>query len=171
MKDAIKKADELMREGKPSAAIPLIKDALKKDSQNAYAHYLLGIARMKCGRFFLAKQALETANQLLPRHSENLRSLGWVKVMLGELEKGRNDLREAISLDLMNHLPYIDLAMSYVHYFDFTQGREWLERGAALAPKDPYVLHNFATAKKNGERVFKIFRKRNEKNEGGKNES
>ena len=137
-----------MREGKPSLAIPIIKDVLRADTQDSYAHYLLGIARMKCGRFLLAKQAFETANQLLPRHSENLRSLGWVKVMLGAVEEGRNDLREAISLDLMNHLPYIDLAMSYFHYFDFVQGREWLERGAALASKDPFVLHNLAMAKK-----------------------
>ena len=38
--------------------------------------------------------------------------------------------------------------MSYFHYFDFAQGREWLERGAALASKDPFVLHNLAMAKK-----------------------
>ena len=147
MDERIKKADDLMRQGKSSLAVSIIKDVLKEMPEEPYLHYLLGIARMKCVRFFLAKRALEKADQLMPNHAENLRSLGWVKVMLGKVEEGRNDLRKAISLDLMNHLSYIDLAMSYFHYFDFKEGKEWLERGRALAPKDPYVLTNIKTAK------------------------
>jgi len=147
MDDRIKKADELVRAGKASAAVTIIKEMLKETPDDPYLHYLLGIARMKCGRFFLAKRALEKANQLLPRHAENLRSLGWVKVMLGQIDEARNDLRDAISLDLMNPLAYIDLAMSYFNYFDFKGGREWLKRGRALSPRDPYVLHNLKTAK------------------------
>jgi Flp pilus assembly protein TadD len=147
MDERIKKADELMKQGKSSLAVSIIKDILKEMPEDPYLYYLLGIARMKCMRFFLAKRALEKADQLLPNHAENLRSLGWVKVMLGQVEEGRNDLRRAINLDLMNHLSYIDLAMSYFHYFDFKEGEEWLERARALAPKDPYVLQNFKTAK------------------------
>ena len=142
MKEEIKKADDLMRQGESSSAVSVIKGALKETPNDPYLHYLLGIARMKCGRLFLAKKALERANQLLPRHAENLRSLGWVKVMLGQLEEGRNDLREAISLDLTNPLAYLDLAMSYFHYFDLKEGMEWLERGRALAPKDLFTLHS-----------------------------
>ncbi|MDP2820610.1 MAG: hypothetical protein Q8O39_00155 [bacterium] len=147
MDEKIKKANDLIQKGKSSLAVSIIKDVLKEALEDPYLHYLLGIARMKCGRFFLAKKALEKANQLLPRHAENLRSLGWVKVMLGQLGEGRNDLREAISLDLMNPLAYIDLAMSYFHYFDFKEGMEWLERGRALAPKDTFVLYNLKVAK------------------------
>ncbi len=147
MEEKIKKADDLMRRGESSRAVGVIKDALKEEPEGPYLHYLLGIARMKCGRFFLSREALEKANQLLPRHSENLRSLGWVKVMLGQIGEGRNDLREAISLDLMNPLAYIDLAMSYFHCCDFKEGMEWLERGRALAPKDSFVLDNLKTAR------------------------
>lgn len=147
MDEKIKKANDLIQKGKSSLAVSIIKDVLKETPEDPYLHYLLGIARMKCGRLFLAKKALEKTNQLLPHHAENLRSLGWVKVMLGQLEEGRNDLRETISLDLMNPLAYIDLAMSYFHYFDFKEGMEWLERGRALAPKDPFVLYNLKIAK------------------------
>ena len=147
MEEKIKKANDLIQKGKSSLAVSIIKDVLRETPDDPYLHYLLGIARMKCGRLFLAKKALEKANQLLPRHAENLRSLGWVKVMLGQLEEGRNDLRETISLDLMNPLAYIDLAMSYFHYFDFKKGMEWLERGRALAPKDHFILYNFKVAK------------------------
>ncbi len=147
MEEEIKKADDLMRKGESSLAVTVIKEALRETPEHLYLYYLLGIARMKCGRLFLAKKALEKANRLLPRHAENLRSLGWVKVMLGQLDEGRNDLREAISLDLMNPLAYIDLAMSYFHYFDFKEGREWLERSRALAPKDPFILYSVKMAK------------------------
>ncbi len=148
MEKKIKEADNLIRQGKSSLAVIVIKDVLKEAPEDPYSHYLLGIARMKCLRFFLAKRAFEKANQLLPNKAENLRSLGWVKVMLGQLEEGRKDLREAISLDLVNPLAYIDLAMSYFHYFDFEEGKQWLERALSLAPEDQFLLDNAKIAKK-----------------------
>ncbi len=144
----IEKADSLLKRNKPSQAVIILKEAIKEFPDNVYLYYLLGIARMKCCRFFLAKRALEKANKLDPDNSENLRSLGWVKVMLGELEQGRKNLREAINLDLTNHLAYLDLAMSYFHFYEFEEGLEWLGRAKALAPKDTYVLHNSEIAEK-----------------------
>jgi len=144
----VEKADSLLRKNKPSEAVTVIKDAIKEFPDDSYLYYLLGIARMKCCRFFLAKRALEKADKLKPNNSENLRSLGWVKVMLGNLEEGRNDLRNAINLNLTSPLAYLDLAMSYFHFYDFEQGFEWLERAKALAPKDPYILYNSDMANK-----------------------
>ncbi|MBU2219641.1 hypothetical protein KJ665_00675 [Patescibacteria group bacterium] len=148
MENKIKEADNLIRQGKSSLAVIVIKSALKEAPEYPYLHYLLGIARMKCLRFFLAKRAFEKANHLLPNNAENLRSLGWVKVMLGQLDEGRKDLREAISLDLVNSLAYMDLAMSYFHYFDFKEGKQWLERALSLAPEDQFLLDNAKIAKK-----------------------
>jgi len=148
LKKKIKKADSLLRKNKPSEAVSVVKEAIKEFSDNAYLYYLLGIARMKCCRFFLAKRALEKADKLDPENPENLRSLGWVKVMLGNLQEGRNDIRDAINLDLTNPLAYIDLAMSYIHFYEFEQGFEWLDRAKALAPKDTFVLYNSEMAEK-----------------------
>ncbi len=145
--EKIKKADYLMTQKRYSEAIFELKKALDIFSEQDYLYYLLGIARMKCGRFFLAKQALEKANMLSPKHSENLRSLGWAKVMLSEFEEARKDLREAISLDMTNTLAYLDLAMSYFNCLDFKQGFEWLERAKALDPQDQFVLENYRIAK------------------------
>lgn len=144
----IKKADSLMRKNKPSQAATVLKEAIKEFSDNAYLYYLLGIARMKCCRFFLAKRALEKADELDPQNPENLRSLGWVKVMLGNLQEGRNDLRGAINLNLTNPLAYLDLAMSYFHFYEFEEGFEWLNRAKALAPRDSYILYNSEIAEK-----------------------
>jgi tetratricopeptide (TPR) repeat protein len=144
----IKEADSLLRENKASKAVTVVKEAIKDFPENAYLYYLLGIARIKCCRFFLAKRALEKADKLDPKNPENLRSLGWVRVMLGNLEEGRTDLRNAISLDLVNPLAYLDLAMSYFHFYEFEEGLEWLNRAKALASEDPYILSNSETAEK-----------------------
>ena len=146
IKNKIEEADSLMREGKSSEAVFVLKEAIRFSTEEPYLYYLLGIARMKCGRFFLAKRALEKANQLLPNNAQNLRSLGWIKVMLGELEEGRKNLRESINLDLISPFAYLDLAMSYFQYFEFEQGSEWLERAKALSPEDPFVLENYNIA-------------------------
>ncbi len=147
-KKKVKKADSLLRKNKPSEAVTVVKEAIRELPDNAYLYYLLGIARMKCCRFFLAKRALEKADKLDSNNSENLRSLGWVKIMLGDLKEGRNDLRSAINLNLVSPLAYLDLAMSHFHFYEFEQGFEWLKRAEALTSKDSFVLHNSEMAEK-----------------------
>ena len=159
----IRKADDLIRKGQSSSAVSIIKEAINFAPEMTYLHYLLGIARMKCGRFFLAKKALEKADQLEPNRSDNLRSLGWVKVMLGNIEEARTDLRKAISLDLTDPLAYVDLAMSYFHYYEFKEGFEWIERAKALDPNNPYILSNYQTAKETEKEFLKYSKKQLEK--------
>lgn len=146
--ERIKEVDFLIKEGKPSEAVFMIKEMIKIFPQESYLYYILGVARMRCGRCVLAKKALEKAKQIYPMDSANLRSLGWVKIMLGELEQGRKDLRESISLDLTDPLAYLDLAMSYFQHFEFEQGFEWLDRAKALDPQDPFILKNYEIVEK-----------------------
>jgi len=163
MEDKIKKAEKFISDGKPGLAVALIKEVIKESPENPFYFYLLGTARIKSARLFLAKEAFLKANELLPHNPENLRALGWAKVMLDEIEDGRKDLREAISLDLMNPFAYVDLAMSYFGYFDFKEGMEWLNRAKALAPKEPFVLQNFKTANEMQKHFSKFSEKQMEK--------
>lgn len=142
----IEEAEGLMRGGKANLAVSVLKETAKAFPQESYLHYLLGIARMKCGRFFLAQRAFLKADELTPRNAEIFRSLGYVKTMLGELEEGRNYLRESISLDLTNPLAYMDLAMSYFNCLEFEEGFEWLDRVKPLGAKDQFVLNNYKRA-------------------------
>ena len=146
MMNKIEEAEALMRQGKANLAVSVLKETVKSFPQESYLYYLLGIARMKCGRFFLAQRVFLKANELLPNHAEILRSLGYVKTMLGELDEGRNYLREAISLDLTNPLAYMDLAMSYFNCLEFEEGFEWLDRAKPLGAKDQFVLDNYKRA-------------------------
>ena len=136
------KANDLIVKGEAGKAVTLIKEVLQEDLEahdEAYTNYLLGIARTKCVRFSLARQALEKAVRMEPRNAEYLKSLGWAKVMLGEREAGRNDLRQAISLDLVNAAAYLDIAVSYLHDFEFEECKNWLDRADALRPGNELV--------------------------------
>ena len=161
--EKIEKADKLIKEGKAGQAVALIKEAIKESPNDPFYYYLLGTARIKSARLFLAKEAFLKANELLPRNAENLRALGWSKIMLDEIEEGRKDLREAISLDLMNYFAYADLAMSYFNYFDFKEGMDWLNRAIALSPKDPFILQNLKIAKEMQKQFSKVSEKQLEK--------
>jgi len=161
--EKIEKADKLIKEGKAGQAGALIKEAIKESPNDPFYYYLLGTARIKSARLFLAKEAFLKANELLPRNAENLRALGWSKIMLDEIEEGRKDLREAISLDLMNYFAYADLAMSYFNYFDFKEGMDWLNRAIALSPKDPFILQNLKIAKEMQKQFSKVSEKQLEK--------
>ena len=141
--EKIEKADKLIDEN-PSRAVTAIKEILKKRidllEDEAYLYYILGTARTKCGRFFLAKKAFEKANELLPNNSENLRNLGWVMFILNNVDEGRNYLRQAVSLDLVNSRSYIDLAVTYLRDFDFKESKEWVQRANALDPNNHVIL-------------------------------
>ncbi len=119
LKKQILEADSLLNKNKPLEAVLVLKETAKEFSDFPYLYYLLGVARTKCGLFHLAKRSFEKADKLDPNNSENLRGLGWAKIMLGETESGRNDLRCSINLNLTNPLSYLDLAKSYFDCFDF----------------------------------------------------
>jgi Flp pilus assembly protein TadD len=143
----INRADGLLNKNKPLEAVLVLKKTALEFPEYSYVHYLLGIARMKCGLFCLAIKSFEEAGRLFPNNPENLRSLGWTKIMLGEIEDGRSDLRDSINLNLTNARPYIDLAMSYFEHFDFKEGFAWLERARALDSKNKFILKEYKLAK------------------------
>jgi Flp pilus assembly protein TadD len=58
IEDKIREADSLIREGKPSSAVTILKEIIRDLPEEPYSHYLLGIARMKCGRFFWQRKRL-----------------------------------------------------------------------------------------------------------------
>jgi len=161
LSEKIEGADKLIDDN-PSKAVIAIKDILKRKvdllEDEAYLYYILGIARTKCGRFFLAKKAFEKANELLPNNSENLRNLGWTMFMLNDVDEGRNNLRQAISLDLMNSRPYVDLAVTYLRDFNFKESKEWVKRANALEPNNRIILETIKMIERS-EKDFNKFSK------------
>jgi len=159
LKKQILAADSLLNKNKPLEAVLILKEMTKEFPDFPYLHYLLGIARTKCGLFHLGKRDFEKADKLDPNNSENLRSLGWAKIMLGEAEDGRNDLRCSINLNLTNPLPYLDLAKSYFDCFDFDEAFAWYDRAKALNPKDKFILENYRFAEEMRNSFFNLSKK------------
>lgn len=139
LKKYLAEGDELLRQHKHPEAAMLLKRTAARFPHDSYVHYLLGIARMKWGLLLLAKQSFEKADELLPNHADHMRSMGWLQVLLGNLQEGRALLRQAISKDITNPNAYVDLAMSYFHFFEFEEGRKWLDIAKPLASDNEFV--------------------------------
>ena len=144
--EQINEADSLLSENKPLEAVLILKKVVGKFSNDPYGHYLLGIARTKCGLFNLAKKSFEKVNELDFNQPDNLRSLGWAKIMLGDIDEGRNDLRNSINSNLTDYRAYLDLAVSYFNHLDFDEGFAWLDRAKSLNPDDEFIIENYKFA-------------------------
>jgi tetratricopeptide (TPR) repeat protein len=149
-------ADFLLKIQEPFYALEILREGLKIDSENLDLRYLLGVAQQKANRFRLAEKEFEFVKSKKPFDPEIIRQLGWTKVMMGEIGEGRKLLREAISADLMNPLPYADLGASYIFTLDFEEGFRWLETAKNLKPEDHFISERIKEAKRM-ERDFQKF--------------
>ena len=163
LKKKIQEADRLLRKNKSIEAVLLLKKLVRNFPDFPYAHYLLGVARMKCGLFSLAKISFELANEKNPGNPENIRSLGWTKFMLGDIEKARSDLRDAINLDLTNATIYLDLAKTFFDRLNFDEGFAWIDRARNLDPRNKFISDNYEIAKRMKEDFFKLSEAEKEK--------
>ena len=139
LKKKLIRADSLIVGHKHIEAILFLKEIIKEFPHSGDAYYLLGCARERCGLFNLAKRSYERARELGFNNLDLLKNFGWLKIAMGKVEEGRNDLRNAINLNLMDSEPYLDLAVSYFNYLDFKEGFAWLDRAQALKPDDDLI--------------------------------
>ncbi len=140
-------ADFLLTLGEPFEALVVLREGLKINSEDLNLRYLLGVAQQKVNRFHLAEKEFEFVRERNPFDPEIQGQLGWTKVMRGGIEGGRKLLREAISADLTNPLPYIDLGASYILTLNFDEGFRWLETAKNLDPKNPFILEKIDWAR------------------------
>ena len=152
-------ADFLLKMGEPFEALSVLREGLEIDSESLDLRYLLGVAQQKANRFHLAEKEFEFMEKREPAEPEIKRQLGWTKIMMGKIEEGRKLLREAISTNLMNPLPYADLGASYIFTLDFGEGFRWLKTAKSLRPNDNFILERIKEAK----RMEKDFQKFPEK--------
>ena len=156
-------ADFLLKLGEPFEALNALREGLEIDPENLDLRYLFGVAQQKANRFRLAEKEFEFVRAKKSFDPEIKRQLGWTKVMMGEIEKGRKLLGEAISADLTNPAAYADLGASYIFTLDFEEGYHWLETAKNLDPKNPIVLDRIKQAKKMQKDFKKFPEKKKEK--------
>lgn len=152
-KSMMKKADALLSRGKFYKALCLLRKCFKIDNENLNLHYLFGVAQQKLWKLNLAEREFEFLRKKKPEDAEILRQLGWNKALRGELEEGRKLMREAINLDTLNPLSYVDLGTSFIMSFDFEEGLKWLEIAENLSFNSPHK--NFIRERSEGSKKFK----------------
>ena len=141
-------ADFLLHIDDVYSALSVLRQGIKIDPQDLDFRYLFAMAQIRACRFHLAQKELEFLLTKYPALLKLKKQLGWVKIMQGESEQGRNILREVISADMTNSDPYMDLGMSFAGSLDFEEGFRWLEIAKSLNPRDPLVLRGLDHAKK-----------------------
>lgn len=149
-------ADFLLEMMAPFEALNILREGMKTDSENLDLRYLYAISLQKCWFLNLAEKEFKFLKERDPKNPEILRQFGWTKVLKGKVEEGRGLLREAINLNLMDPLAYMDLGASYAMSLDFAESLNWMETARNLDTKNPFISEKIEETKKM-EREFEKF--------------
>ncbi len=88
--------------GEHAKAIDELRLALKEPSAAPYAHSILGAEYLRIGRYPAAVGELEEAVRLLPHEVANHSNLGYALYLVGQKDRGQEEVRLALSLDTHN---------------------------------------------------------------------
>jgi Flp pilus assembly protein TadD len=123
----------------PSEAAKVFRNATVIDSNNPYAHRMLGYSLMQSGDYGEAQEALKRSVTLAPTHAEGRVVLGKLCFDLGQEEEAEKEFKAAIDFDDAMSDPYFNLAYLYAKQGKKKQGREYyqmaMERGAQPDPE------------------------------------
>lgn len=118
----------------PDEAAKVFRNATVIDSNNPYAHRMLGYSLMRSGDYGDAQEALKRSVELAPTHAEGRVVLGKVCFDLGQEEEAEKEFKAAIDFDDAMPDPYFNLAYLYAKQGKKKQGLEYyrnaLQRGA-----------------------------------------
>jgi tetratricopeptide (TPR) repeat protein len=104
-KNAILKADTLVRTGDHKGAMVLLQEALVKYSRAApYIQNMLGIEYVAVGNFPAAKDAFANVIHAMPHISANYSNYALTLSALGENDQAEENLRTALALDDKNQI-------------------------------------------------------------------
>lgn len=124
-----------LRLNEPLEAVKAFRNATVIDSNNPYAHRMLGYSLMQTGDYGDAQEALKRSVTLAPTHAEGRVVLGKLCFDMGQEEEAEKEFKAAIDFDDAMPDPYFNLAFLYAKQGKKKQGLEFyqqaLERGAA----------------------------------------
>ncbi|MCW1920933.1 tetratricopeptide repeat protein [Luteolibacter arcticus] len=123
----------------PQDAAKVFRNATVIDSNNPYAHRMLGLSLMRTGDYGEAQEALKRSVTLAPTHAEGRVVLGKLCFDLGQEEEAEKEFKAAINFDDAMSDSYFNLAYLYAKQGKKKQGREYyqmaMERGAQPDPE------------------------------------
>ena len=119
----------------PNAAAAVFRNATVIDTNNPYAHRMLGYSLMQTGNLGEALESIKRGVDLAPTNADGRVVLGKLFFDLGQEEDAEKQFKSAIAYDDANPLPHFNLAYLYAKQGKLKQGlacyRDAMERGAA----------------------------------------
>ncbi|MES2476749.1 MAG: tetratricopeptide repeat protein [Verrucomicrobiota bacterium] len=129
----------------PMAAVDTFRRAVELDTDNPYAHRMLGFSHYLLGDFKSAEQHVKEATVLSPDDARSLSLLGSIKENLGQMGEAESYYKGAISADPSLSDPYYNLARLCARDKRIDIARTYyqqaLERGALPDPKLEQLLN------------------------------
>lgn len=127
-----------LRLKEPEEAADSFRRAVELDTQNAYAHRMLGFALMHMGDMPAADQSLRRAVKLAPTDAKSQILLATICYRLGRLGEAESHFKAAINADPIPSEPYYNLALLCSRDRRYEDARNYyqqaLERGALPDP-------------------------------------
>lgn len=123
-----------MKLGEPQEAAASFQKAIELDSNNSYAHQMLGYASYTMGDLPNADRFVKRALELAPDDARSYVLLGRISYGLGQFGDAEANFKSAISVDPVPSEPYFNLAVLCVRDGRLEDARNYynqaLERGA-----------------------------------------
>lgn len=127
--------DFYLQTGQVNLALPLLRRLVAIQGDDYNAHFLLGVAYAKVGRFWHSQNELEKADALKPNDPEITRQMGWGQGLAGEIETGRTLLKKSIALESHSPIAYADLGASYMFTGEYDEAEVWLKKSLSIDPE------------------------------------
>ena len=122
----------------PTAAVDSFRRAVELDTNNPYAHRMLGFSFMSLGNLAAAEENVKQAVELAPSDAKSQLLLGIIHNRLGRKSEAESHYKAAISADPILSEPYYNLALLCSRGKRLDEARNYyqqaLERGAVPDP-------------------------------------
>ena len=146
-------ADQALKAGRYAQAAELYEDVLALEYRNFRAHFGLGLAFYRAGKFKEALFEFRQLSRLFPKRFEGWYNLGVTQAQLGDWRGAAKALAQAVAVGQAAKLPaailrpaYLALAQAYRKLNQPGLAAEVLDRAHRLLPDDTKIAYLLADA-------------------------
>lgn len=133
--EAVDEATELLHEERFRDALVALRDVVKRDPQNAYAYYFLGVALFEIGEVEASRDAYRACLRLAPKHLGARIALTHVLRQLGDLRDALKEGTIALSQAPGDADALHAVGLVYLARGDDAAARRYLEAFLAAKPE------------------------------------
>ena len=145
VKGLLREAEKCLILGENPDAETISRQIIELEPNNSEAHYFLGEALCKQGKFQESVDTLKKANKLLPNHPRITHLLGWAIFMNGDVELGKKLIKQALERIPDDIQILCDLAVLETRQGNGDLAKEYALRAFKIDAIHPLVQEVFKT--------------------------